>query len=217
VEPAKQPNHERHCSQQLEPLPRHRDALLPSRAQHLGAPSCTALFSPRVLPMKMPHFSVVPGCCTTAHHPSRVIAPRAKETPAVKLKFGTCWGGRYLTESAKYTSSAVTRFRRSDFMALEYRSPGGSPGAFRLLGAQMYFPTLSIQPCPSNPYPPSTPTSASPPRNAPAKSNRGITTKAPARSMYPHLSFPLTAANPSENDQASLNVGVTTLLTLQPM
>src|SRR5436190_19514921 len=62
---------------------------------------------------------VVVVCLTHAVQPSADVAMVGPTTPLVVLKL-VPKSVVYFTESAKYASSAVTRFRRSDFIEARY-------------------------------------------------------------------------------------------------
>src|SRR5204863_8397528 len=65
------------------------------------------------------HVLVVVVWLTHAVQPSAVVAMVGPTTPLVVLKLVPRFV-LYFTESAKYASSAVTRFRRSDFIEARY-------------------------------------------------------------------------------------------------
>ncbi len=92
---------------------------------HAGAPSCVA-GAIGVLPMKIAQVVAVLVLDIVAVQPSAVIVTVGMLLPTVTvngsqpiLPFTTLM---YLTESAKTASSAVTRFRRSDFIEATYAS-----------------------------------------------------------------------------------------------
>src|SRR5437899_3286516 len=112
---------------------------------HLGSPSFVA-GGVGVEPMKMVHTMIELAFRIVAVHPSAVRRMTGNELPVVTANCNPPGPMRdaYLTESAKKASSAVTRFRRSDFILDMYTSSRVSCGA-RVIGA----PALLVNGLPS--------------------------------------------------------------------
>src|SRR6267378_3811430 len=99
-------------------FPRRPDASGQRPYAHFGSPSLLAGAS-AVEPTYTAHVLVVVVCDTVAVKPSAVTVMVGPTTPLVVL-YAVPRLLVYLTESAKYASSAVIRLRRSDFIEARY-------------------------------------------------------------------------------------------------
>src|SRR5436190_624645 len=99
----------------------HFPASSPKAYWHFGSPSLPAGASD-VDPMKMEQVLVVLTLVMLAVQPSAVVLMTGSVLPVDWLKVTPPASivEEYLTESAKYASSAVTRLRRSDFIEARY-------------------------------------------------------------------------------------------------
>src|SRR6266481_10156929 len=98
--------------------PRRRPALGQRPYAHFGSPSLLAGAS-AVEPTYTAHVLVVVVWVTLAVNPSAVTTMVGPTTPVV-VAYAVPRLLVYFTESAKYASSAVIRFRRSDFIDARY-------------------------------------------------------------------------------------------------
>src|SRR5882762_2298422 len=99
-------------------IPRRPPVLGQRPYAHFGSPSLLAGAS-AVEPTYTAHVLVVVVCDTVAVKPSAVTVTVGPTTPLVAL-YAVPRLLVYLTESAKYASSAVIRLRRSDFIEARY-------------------------------------------------------------------------------------------------